>query len=104
MFKILYNDFEVNKMENLFYNIVSFILGLLTILYTVLNWKNNKVIFKSLLLVFAVIFLALGVIGFIIPTQYGVFLIIGMLFLVIATVATLIISNKWNEAEKNKEQ
>ncbi len=91
-------------MENLFYNIVSFILGLLTLMFTILNWKNTKIIFKSLLIVFAVMFVGLGVAGFIVPSNYSIFLIIGMLFLVIATVATLVVSNKWNEAEKNKER
>lgn len=91
-------------MENIFYNIVSFILGLLAILYIALNWKNNKIIFRALLIVYGIIFIGLGVAGFIVPEKYGVFLIIGMLFLVIATVATLVVSNKWNEAEKNKER
>ncbi len=91
-------------MGNLFYNIVSFILGILALSYTIFNWKSTKVIFKSLLIVFSVMFVALGVLGFIIESKYDVFLIIGMLFLVIATVATLVVSNKWNEAEKNKER
>ncbi len=91
-------------MGNLFYNIVSFILGILAILYISLNWKNNKIIFRALLIVFGTLFIGLGVSGFIVPEKYGVFLIIGMLFLVIATVATLVVSNKWNEAEKNKER
>ena len=86
----------------LFYNIVSFIVGLLALSYTILNWKDIKALFKSLLIVFAVMYEVLGVIGFIIPENYQIFIIIGFLFLCIASVATLVVSNKWNEAEKNK--
>lgn len=88
----------------LFYNIVSFIVGVLAFLYTILNWKDIKPIFKSLLFVFAAMFEVLGVFGFIVPEKYQIFIIIGFLFLCIATVATLVVSNKWNEAEKNKEK
>lgn len=90
-------------MENLFYNIVSFVVGLLIILYTILNWKENMTIFKALLIVFAIMFEALGVAGFFVPSKYSVFVIIGFLFLTIATVAVLFVSNKWKEALKNKE-
>ncbi len=86
-----------------FYNIVSIIVGLLIVLYTILNWKENMLIFKALLLVFAVMLEALGVIGFFVPSQYSVFVIIGFLFLCIASVAVLVVSNKWKEALKNKE-
>ncbi len=88
--------------ENLFYNIVSFIVGILALLFTILNWKNLQVIFKALLIVFSIMFEVLGVIGCFTPNQYSIFIIIGFLFLCIATVASLVISNKWKEAEKNK--
>lgn len=93
-------------MDNIFYNVVSFIVAILVIFYTIFNFKDIKLIFKSLLFVYAFMFIALGIAGFIVPEQYSVFIIIGFLVFAIASVATLIVSNKWKaaeEKEKNKQ-
>ena len=89
-------------MDLIFYNVVSFIVGFLVFMYTILNFKGIQVIFKALLFVFGAMFIALGIAGFIIPENYSVFIIVGFLFLCIASVAVLVVSNKWKEA-KNKE-
>lgn len=89
-------------MDNIFYNVVSFIVGALVIFYTIFNFKEIKLIFKSLLIVYSVMFIGLGIAGFIVPEKYSVFIIIGFLVFAIASVATLVVSNKWKEAEENK--
>ncbi len=101
------NEVLINAIyvENLFYNVVSFIVGILVFLYTIFNFKGIQLLFKSLLIVFSFMFLALGVIGFFVSPDYSYFVIIGFLFLCIASVVVLIVSNKWKQEEKqNKDK
>ncbi|MGM9969626.1 MAG: hypothetical protein ACI35S_04425 [Anaeroplasma sp.] len=70
-------------MNNVFYNIVSIVIGLMLIMFSISVIKKKKIKFGILTIIHAILFIFFGIGGFFLPEKYSFITILGMLALCI---------------------
>lgn len=92
-------------MENIFYNIVSILIGLILIYFAFSCLKKKNVALPVLSFIHSVLFLLAGIGGFFLPSNYKYITIFAMLAFCITMLICLLIlkqNNKSNEKKTNK--
>jgi len=85
-------------MGNIFYNIVSIVVGtILLAFFSYQIYKNKKLAFGILGIVFGILFIGLGVFGFFLPKDYEFITVLGMLALTVIMILILLLSKKEKE-------
>ena len=85
-------------MGNIFYNIVSIVVGtILLAFFSYQIYKNKKLAFGILGIVLGILFIGLGVFGFFLPKDYEFITVLGMLALTVIMILILLLSKKEKE-------
>ena len=85
-------------MGNIFYNIVSIVVGtILLAFFSYQIYKNKKLAFGILGIVLGILFIRLGVFGFFLPKDYEFITVLGMLALTVIMILILLLSKKEKE-------
>lgn len=90
-------------MENIFYNIISILVGLILVYFGVSNIKNSKKLFSVLTLIHALLFLGFGITGFFLPKEYQYITVLSMLAFCITMGITILVLKKplYKKEDKN---
>lgn len=89
-------------MPNLFYNIMSIIIGVILIFFSISNLKKSRVLLFAISLLHAGLFLLAGIGGFFMPKEYQYITILAMLALCITMGITLLLVKKDTNTDKDK--
>ncbi len=89
-------------MANIFYNIVSIIIGLILCCFGIMNIKKNKVVFSILTFIHSLLFLVAGIGGFFLPQKYQYITILAMLAFCITMAITILVLKKGTKEDKAK--
>ena len=90
-------------MGNIFYNVISLILGIMICAYSFMSFtKEKKILLLSLGILHSLLLIASGVVGFIIPEDYSYIIIICMFTFTISYILVLVFLDKSKDAKKEK--
>lgn len=79
-------------MINIFYNIVSIVIGILLIIFGIIQIvKQNKAIGIASL-IHGILLIPVGILGFFLPEQYSFITILAMLALAVTMILTLLLT------------
>ena len=91
-------------MGNIFYNVVSLILGIMICAYSFMSFtKEKKILLLSLGILHSLLLIASGVVGFIIPEDYSYIIIICMFTFTISYILVLVFLDKSKDSKKEKQ-
>ena len=81
-------------MNNIFYNIVSMVIGVLLLVFGITQIvKHNKIV-GIVSLVHGTLFIPVCILGFFLPDNYMFITILGMLALAVSMILTLLLTKK----------
>lgn len=81
-------------MNNIFYNIVSIVVGVILIVFGIIQIvKKKKLAIGIVSLVHSLLFVFLGIICFFLPEEYQFITILGMLAITITMILSLLLIN-----------
>lgn len=81
-------------MDNIFYNIVSIVVGLILTYFGISNFKSSKKLFSILTFIHSVLFLGFGITGFFLPKEYQYITVLAMLAFCITMGITILVLKK----------
>lgn len=94
--------FEAN-FSNIFYNVVSILIGIILIAFGILKIvKNRKIAFAIVCFIHSILFLGFGVAGFFFPDKYSFIPILSMLAFAITMILCYILMNKKEDNSDKK--
>ena len=94
--------FEAN-FSNIFYNVLSIIIGLILIVFGILMIvKNKKILFAIVCFIHAILFIGFGVAAFFFPDKYSFIPILSMLAFTITMILSYLLLYKNNNQENKK--
>ncbi len=89
-------------MNNIFYNVVSIIIGIALIFFGAFNMRKHKILFSIFIFIHAVLFLLAGIGGFFLPDKYQYITILAMLALCITMAIVMLLLKKEDKNKKDK--
>ena len=78
-------------MDNIFYNIVSIVIGIILIVFGIVELIRKIKSIGIISLIHGPLFVGLGIAGFFIPKEYEFITILGMLALAVTMIFTLLL-------------
>lgn len=81
------NNFLEVVWINIFYNIVSILIGLIVLCFGIIKIiKEKKLLFPIICIVHSILFIAFGILGFFVPEEYSFIPILAILAFVITLI------------------